>query len=81
MMIQAEVSLYPLGEPALSPAIEALVRAIENSGCSVETGPMSSLVRGDTGDVFRALESGFEEAARGRRCVMVVKVSNACPHK
>lgn len=79
MIVQAEVSLYPLGEPDLSPAIETLVEAIKERGCAVEMGPMSSLVQGDSSDVFPALQTGFEIVARRWRCVMVLKVSNACP--
>lgn len=79
MISSMEVSLYPLGEGDIGPAIGKFISVLEEKGCSVETGPMSSLVTGDSQTLFEALGAAYEGAASDRGVVMVVKVSNACP--
>lgn len=79
MRVSAQVSLYPLRERALSPAIEAFRGALDRAGLDVETGAMSTLVTGDSSRLFAALAEAFEQAARDRQVVVVVTVSNACP--
>ena len=75
----AQVSLYPLRQQALSPAIEEVCRTLEEHGLEHEIGPMSTLVWGRTEEVFAALKEAFERAARYGGAVMVVTISNACP--
>jgi uncharacterized protein YqgV (UPF0045/DUF77 family) len=77
--VSAQVSLYPLRQERLSPALEVLRRALEREGLAAQVGPMSTLVTGEAGRVFAALQVGFEQAAAGGSVVMVVTVSNACP--
>ncbi len=43
MDIQAEVSLYPLGESHFSGSIEAFVEALEEHGCHTEVEDMKEL--------------------------------------
>ncbi|MHB8772896.1 MAG: YkoF family thiamine/hydroxymethylpyrimidine-binding protein [Syntrophales bacterium] len=79
MMIQAEISLYPLGETSLSTRINGFVARLQQSGLAVEAGRMSTLVSGESATVFRALQDAFEADAGRGATVMTVKVSNACP--
>ncbi len=78
-MIQAEISLYPLGETKLFTRIKGFVESLQRSGLTVEVGRMSTVISGESAAVFKALQDAFEsDAARGGT-VMTVKVSNACP--
>ncbi|MFW5915560.1 MAG: YkoF family thiamine/hydroxymethylpyrimidine-binding protein [Planctomycetota bacterium] len=79
MEVEAEVSLYPLGEQHLSRAIESFVNVLEEHDCEAEVGPMSSLVHGESFNVFKALRVGYERACEDGGCVLIVKASNACP--
>ena len=77
--VEAEVSLYPLGQERLAPLIEAFVRVLRDNRCEVEVRQMSSLVVGNSHNVFDALRSAYEQAASEGGCVLIVKVSNVCP--
>ena len=77
--IAAQVSLYPLRQESLSPAIDKAMEIFQAHGLHVETGTMSSLVTGDDGAVFAALQEAFRWAAEQGHVVMVVTFSNACP--
>ncbi len=79
MEIQAEVSLYPLGESHLSGIIETFVEVVENHGCETEMGPMSTIVKGEASTVFEALRLGYERACESGGCVLTIKASNVCP--
>jgi uncharacterized protein YqgV (UPF0045/DUF77 family) len=78
MAISAQVSLYPLGQADLLPAIEALWKALGAHGLALQPGPMSTLVEGEAHTVFKALADAFEAAAHYGATVMAVTVSNAC---
>lgn len=79
-MTQAQVSIYPLGQSDLAPAIEAAWAAFTHHQVQVEAGPMSTLLAGDADVVFAALRDAFAAAsAQGRATVMTVTISNACP--
>jgi tRNA-Thr(GGU) m(6)t(6)A37 methyltransferase TsaA len=77
--ISAQVSLYPLRQTLLSPAIEAALRVFRERGLDVEPGAMSSLITGDVAAVFGALQEAFRGAAEHGEVVMVATFSNACP--
>lgn len=79
MDVSAQVSLYPLRQEKLSPAIEELRVALELRGIEAQVGPMSTLVSGEVETVFRALKEGFEQVAARGPVAMVITVSNACP--
>jgi uncharacterized protein YqgV (UPF0045/DUF77 family) len=79
MTVSAQISLYPLRQERLSPAIEALRQALEREGLAAQVGPMSTLVSGEASRVFAALRYGFEQAAAAGPVAMTVTVSNACP--
>jgi uncharacterized protein YqgV (UPF0045/DUF77 family) len=79
MFVSAQVSLYPLGQSDLDPAIGAVWNALEAHGLGYQPGTMSTLVEGESDQIFAALHEAFAGAADLGGAVMVVTVSNACP--
>jgi uncharacterized protein YqgV (UPF0045/DUF77 family) len=77
--ISAQVSLYPLRQEHLSPAIEMVKDALTAHGLHVEVGPMSTHVTGPADAVFVSLKEAFLRAADAGQVVMTITVSNACP--
>lgn len=77
--ITAQVSIYPLRQDKLSPAINATLEAFEKDGVESQTGAMSTLIWGDDEKVFAALIDAFRKAASLGEAVMVTTISNACP--
>jgi tRNA-Thr(GGU) m(6)t(6)A37 methyltransferase TsaA len=75
----AQVSLYPLGQESLAPAIDEALRIFRKHGLEVEPGAMSSLITGDDDAIFAALQEAFAHVAGQGRVVMVATFSNACP--
>jgi len=78
MIISAQVSLYPLRQERLSPAIQAVSDALLAAGLHPETGSMSTLVTGEADRVFAALHQAFVRGAATGQVVMTVTLSNAC---
>ena len=78
MPVAVQVSLYPLRQTELSPAIDKALAIFWESGLEVTPGPMSTIIAGDDDAVFAALRDAFRSAADGE-VVMVVTISNACP--
>ncbi len=76
--LAAQVSLYPLGQADLSPAIDEVLRVFADHGLHAETGPMSTVLMGDDAVLFAALHEAAVGAARSEKMVMVITVSNAC---
>ena len=81
MKIQAELSLYPLKEPQVSPFIDGFLNLIEQTDLSISTGPMSTIISGEREDVFQAVSDAFAKTADQCQVVLIVKFSNACPRK
>jgi uncharacterized protein YqgV (UPF0045/DUF77 family) len=79
MGVTAQVSIYPLGQGQLEPAIKAVWDAFRAHGLQYEAGPMSTLLGGNEETVFHALRDGFQAAAEFGGTVMTVTISNACP--
>ena len=77
--ISAQVSLYPLGQAELAPAIQEVLDALAAKGLPLQTGSMSTLTWGDDQTVFEALREGFHRATQHGPAVMVITISNACP--
>lgn len=77
--ISAQISLYPLGQPNLGPAIEDFWQVLDEQSLEQERGAMSTIMWGDDEVVFAALQEGFRRAAERGGTVMVVTLSNACP--
>ncbi len=78
MQLSVQLSVYPLGQADLTPAIEAVWRALQQHGLTYKVGPMSTLVVGDDVQVFAALHNAFIAAVELGGTVMVAAISNAC---
>ncbi|MEA3341989.1 MAG: YkoF family thiamine/hydroxymethylpyrimidine-binding protein [Chloroflexota bacterium] len=78
-MITAQVSLYPLRQESIGPAIREAVRGLGRHEVKVRMGEMSTLVWGEDRAVFDALQDVFRRAAGRGDVVMNVTFSNACP--
>lgn len=79
MVVQAEISLYPLKTESLSGPIEEFCGLLKRPGLKIETGPMSTRVKGEAAEVFDALREAFVQSAHSGPVVMALKVSNTCP--
>ncbi len=79
MIVQAEVSLYPLRTHSLSEPIGEFLESLSRPGLEVEAGRMSSRLTGESELVFAALTAAFANAAGEHHVVLTVTVSNACP--
>jgi uncharacterized protein YqgV (UPF0045/DUF77 family) len=77
--ISAQVSLYPLRQDHLGPAISKVADVLRASGLDVRPGNMSTIVAGETDNVFDSLKASFQSAAALGDVVMIVSVSNCCP--
>ena len=79
MYIFAQISLYPLKQQSISPALEVAWRIIEENRLDYQKGEMSTVVRGASEVVSPALQKVFLRAAEKGPLSMVVTFSNACP--
>jgi uncharacterized protein YqgV (UPF0045/DUF77 family) len=77
--ITAQVSLYPLGQEDLSPAIDEVLRIFQECELKVKPGPMSTLISSSDEKIFAALQAAFQRTAGKGQVVMAVTFSNACP--
>jgi uncharacterized protein YqgV (UPF0045/DUF77 family) len=78
-VVTAQVSLYPLRQVSIGPAIRKAVRVFREHGLETRIGVMSTLVWGEEQAVFAALQEAFHRAAECGDAVMVITLSNACP--
>ena len=79
MMIQAEVSLYPLRTDEIGITIESFTGDLKDAGLAVREEAMSTKLAGDVDRVFAALGEAFQHVANDHPVVLVLKASNACP--
>ena len=79
MIVQAEVSLYPLRTEQLGRPIDNFIRSIKTSSVELKMGTMSTQISGEIGEVFSALSNAFGNVTAQCEAVLVMKVSNACP--
>ena len=77
--ISAQVSLYPLRQSHVGPAISKAVEVFRAHGLDVRAGSMSTVIVGETDTVFDSLKASFQSAAALGDLVMVVSFSNCCP--
>ena len=77
MIIQAEISLYPVGSSDVTREIVEFLDTVKTEGVRVEMGRMSSVLAGESDEVFRALHKAFDHAAMNGRVVLVSKITNA----
>ena len=79
MIASAQISIYPLRQERLTPAVEAVYQALAAHGLSPDIGAMSTVVVGEDAVIFAALGEAFAKAAQLGHVVMTATVSNACP--
>lgn len=72
------MSIYPLRQEALTPAIEAALAALRSAGVEPVVGTMSTNILAERSGLFAALERAFEAASACGDVVMTVRISNAC---
>ena len=79
MIASAQISIYPLRQGRLGPAIESVRAALAAHGLEPQVGPMSTTIVGEAAAIFAALSEGFDKATASGEVVMTITVSNACP--
>ncbi len=79
MFLTAQVSIYPLRQTNLSPAIDRALSIFREHGLEVTTGTMSSLVSGLDEALFAAVKEAFQQTASQGDIVLSLTLSNACP--
>ncbi|HVO24617.1 MAG TPA: YkoF family thiamine/hydroxymethylpyrimidine-binding protein [Candidatus Margulisiibacteriota bacterium] len=79
VVVSAQISIYPLRQAHLSPAVDAVWQALKGQGLQPDVGPMSTVVTGEVAVVFAALQEAYGRAAAAGHVVMAVTISNACP--
>jgi uncharacterized protein YqgV (UPF0045/DUF77 family) len=77
--VTAQVSLYPLRQESVGPAVREAVQAFRQRGLNTRMGEMSTLIWGDERFVFEGLRDAFRRATEHGDTVMAVTISNACP--
>jgi uncharacterized protein YqgV (UPF0045/DUF77 family) len=77
--ISVQISLYPLRQRHLGPAIANALESLRAIGLDVRPGTMSTVVAGDCDAVFDGLKASFRAAAALGDVVMVASISNCCP--
>ncbi|MGI9952299.1 YkoF family thiamine/hydroxymethylpyrimidine-binding protein [Moorellaceae bacterium AZ2] len=77
-MLACEVALYPLGIPHYSRIIKEALASVPPDKVHLEVGSMSTIIRGEDDEVWKAVRLLFEAAARTGDTVMVLTVSNRC---
>lgn len=79
MTTSAQISVYPLKQEHLGPAVEAVRNALVKHRLTPQVGPMSTAVSGETDMVFAAVAEAFSQAAKDGRVVMNVTISSPVP--
>ena len=79
MITSAQVSVYPLRQTRLGPAVESVRATLAAHGLSPNVGPMSTIVIGEDKAIFEALGEAFANMAEMGEVVMTMTISNACP--
>jgi uncharacterized protein YqgV (UPF0045/DUF77 family) len=77
--ISVQLSVYPLRQPRVGPAISMALEAFRARGLDVRAGTMSTVIVGEPGAVFDGLKESFQSAASLGDLVMVLSISNCCP--
>jgi uncharacterized protein YqgV (UPF0045/DUF77 family) len=77
--VHLQLSVYPLRQPHLRPAIEAALAAAAGEGADISVGRLSTLLRGDEAAVFAALRAAFRAAGSAGSTVMVATLATGAP--
>jgi len=79
MFLAAQVSIYPLRQSHLSPAIDEALGIFKQHNLEVTPGAMSSVVSGDDEALLTAIKEVFQQISEQGEVVMIITLSNACP--
>jgi len=79
MFLAAQVSIYPLRQTHLSPAIDKALSIFRGYDLEVTQGTMSSVISGDDKALFAAIKEVFQHTSEQGEVVMIITLSNACP--
>ena len=71
MNVQAEISLYPLGEKDIGPRIEKFISGLAVDGIEVQAGPMSTIISGGCEAVFAVIAQAYEKDINSGRSVSI----------
>ena len=74
-----QISLYPFGDTDITKAIFEVLNIFQHYGLDYTLGSMSTVISGDTGTVFQALEEAYRHTAKSQKFVLVCTMSNAVP--
>ncbi len=74
-----QLSVYPLRQPHVGPAVRAAVKAAADEGVDLTVGRLSTFARGDEESMFRALRAAFTAARSFGPTVAVVTLSSGLP--
>jgi len=77
--LSAQLSIYPLRQPSLSPAITRALDVLNRHHLKVMPGSMSTLILGTEDNLWDGLKEAFSKTADHGEVVMIVSISNACP--
>jgi uncharacterized protein YqgV (UPF0045/DUF77 family) len=77
--VSAQVSLYPLRQKSLTPAINEALDIFKQYNLEIKMGSMSTLIVGKDIQIWESLKTVFNSATRYGETVMMVTISNACP--
>ncbi len=78
-LVGLQLSVYPLRQEHLRPAIEAALQAAADEGVTVSVGRLSTLAQGDEEAVFRALHAAFTAARSIGPVVLVATLVGGLP--
>ena len=77
-MIGIQVSIYPLREESLSPALNKFWDKLKERKLKFEVNSFSTIIWGEEDEIFDFLKEVWKEVTKDRSIVMVVTLSNAC---
>jgi len=81
MHITVEISYYPLMERYEEPVLELLALLENQAGIEIETGTMSTLLRGGYEPVMNLLQTSMKTLMQKHPSVFNLKISNSCELK
>ncbi|MGQ7868367.1 hypothetical protein [Sunxiuqinia sp. sy24] len=81
MYITVEISYYPLTENYDQPVFQLLDLLNNQPEITVESGTMSTLIRGEYDEVMQILNTSMKELMRNYPSVFNLKIANACELK
>lgn len=77
-MISCQVSLYPLGNPEYQKVVLEALKNLNTGDMQVDVNPMSTILKGDDEEVWKAVRHLYETGRKSGDVVMVVTLSSRC---